>query len=133
MVILTITSTWHKEKLVILQSIGIIYKKWGTRVCLLFQKIWTHHNSFLQIFISGKSISQYTLHSLIFNPLHSVINGEQHEEHASLISIQPLRKVQNIQSSIHAAQLPIKNSGCVAWSRCITTLHLIQTLWTSKK
>ena len=31
--------------------------------------------------ISGKSISQYTSYSLIFNPLHSTINRKQHEKH----------------------------------------------------
>ena len=31
--------------------------------------------------ISGKPISQYALYSLIFSPLRSVINREQHEKH----------------------------------------------------
>ena len=43
-----------------------------------------YHNYFLaraQLLISGKSNSQYALNSLIFSPLHSVINGEQHEKY----------------------------------------------------
>ena len=41
-----------------------------------------HHNYFLactQLIISGKSVSQYASYSLIFSPLLSIINGEQHE------------------------------------------------------
>ena len=43
-----------------------------------------YQNSFLaraQILISGKPVSKFVLYSLIFNPIHSVINGEQHERH----------------------------------------------------
>ena len=31
--------------------------------------------------ISGKPVSQYALYSLIFSPLHSVINREQYEKY----------------------------------------------------
>ena len=33
------------------------------------------------LLISGKFISHYASCSLIFNPLHCVINGEQHKKH----------------------------------------------------
>ena len=41
-----------------------------------------YHNYFFvhaQLLISGKPVSQYTSYSLIFSPLHSIINGEQHK------------------------------------------------------
>jgi len=41
-----------------------------------------YHNCFFacaQLIISGKPVSQYASYSLIFSPLRSVINGEQHE------------------------------------------------------
>ena len=42
-----------------------------------------YHNYFLAraYLISGKPVSQYVLYSLIFSPLRSVINGEQHEKY----------------------------------------------------
>jgi len=43
-----------------------------------------YHNYFsvhAQLLISGKSISQYASYSLIFSPLHSIANEEQHKNH----------------------------------------------------
>jgi len=37
----------------------------------------------LAILISGKPDSQYALYSLIFSPLRSVINREQHEKYSN--------------------------------------------------
>ena len=80
-------------------------------------------NSFLV-----KSVSQYGSYSPIFNPLHSVTYKWTTAWKASLPSIQPSWKIQNIWSLKHA---PIKdqNGGCVAWSHCITML-CFQLLWT---
>ena len=47
-----------------------------------FLKDW--YNYFLahaQLSISGKSVGQYVLYSLIFSPLRSIINGEQHKKY----------------------------------------------------
>ena len=43
-----------------------------------------HHNYLLvgvQLLISGKSVIQYALYSLIYSPLQNNINREQHEKH----------------------------------------------------
>jgi len=55
-ILVVYTSTLYKEKFEILQSIEIMI-------------------------ISGKPVSQYASYLLIFNPLHSIINGEQHEKY----------------------------------------------------
>ena len=56
--------------------------------CCLFLK--DYHNYFLvraQLLINGKPVSQYVSCSLIFNPLRSVINGEQHEKYWSRCTV----------------------------------------------
>ena len=43
-----------------------------------------HNLACTQMLITGKSVSQYASYSLIFNPSHSIINGEQHEKHLEI-------------------------------------------------
>ena len=64
--------------LVMSNLIVVALHSFFTLVCLLFLR--DHHDYFLActpLINSGKSISQYASYSLIFNPLHSVINREQ--------------------------------------------------------
>jgi len=63
--------------------IRVIFQNSVTFVCLSF---FRNHLNYVflactQLIISGKSVSQCASYSLIFSPLHSIINKEQHEKH----------------------------------------------------
>ena len=93
-------------------------------VCLLFKN---YHNYFLacaQLLISGKLDSQYTLYSLIFFLLHSVINREQHEKYLYNQSSHYTRYRLLIVKACLIYQF---KSGHVVWSWCITMLHFVSS------
>ena len=95
-----------------------------------FKRLNDYQNSILvhvQLLICGKFVSQYTLYSLTFNPLHSIV--EQHEKH--LYNQSSHDRKYGMFRLRHALQLPIKIMGVPLQSWCITMLHfqLLQTLW----
>ena len=79
------------------------------------------------LLINRKSVSQYASYSLIFSPLHTVINKGSTAWKASLHLIQSLWKIRNVWS-FRFTPIINQNSGCVTWSWCIT-MHHFQLLW----
>ena len=78
-----------------------------------------HHNYFLastQLLISGKSISRYASYSLIFSPLRSIINREQHEKYLYNQS----RKIWNVWSYKRAL-----HSSILKWVCCVICITML--------
>jgi len=69
--------------------IPIEYKITNFSLYLLVCFLKDYHNYFFahaQLIISRKPVSYYASYSLIFSPLRSVINGEQHKKKISTIN-----------------------------------------------
>jgi len=83
-----------------------------------------------QLLISGKPVSQYASYSLIFSPLCSFINVEQHKKY--LYTINPAI-TENTECSIVTARTSFIDLEWVY--RCITSFVLllaVRTCWTAK-
>ena len=82
-----------------------------------------------QLLNSGKLIGLYTSYSLIFNPLHSIINREQHGKHLYKQSSHYRKYIRNVQLSKHVPPLSIR---CVAWYHYMLHFQLLRTAFQAK-
>ena len=94
--------------------------------CLLFKRLFLGAHLIL---ISGKPVSQYASYSLIFSPLHSVINREQHEKYLyNQSSHSGKYGMFDRWSACLIYQFRVGVSGVLL---CFISLLVIRTCWTA--